>query len=238
MTLLAWHRETSAGSPVVVLLHGWAQDGSAWGGWRETLRAAGVGMLACDLPGHRGSAEFEAPRGVDLARWSAQAITRDLATLGVDEADVVGFAEGGKVAAHLAVEGTARRMALVAPEFEEPPHHALEAAEALRDHRARLWSPEATELVARARASRHHEHATLADWLELATWPSAARLASMPAPVLVVVGADGAQRQDAPGLAALLGRSGLATVADDDVPLLDRPELKEIVMRFLTEADQ
>lgn len=212
MTMLPWHRDPDVSGRPVVLVHAWAQDGTVFTPWWDELRAGGLHALACDLPGHGRAAEMEPPRGVDLARWTADVIGHDLETMGVSHADAVGLAEGGMVVAHLAALGHVDRVVLVAPDTAAPAPHVSEAAAALRDPRARLWSTGAADLVARARVGRGHDRATLARWLDEAAWPAAPRLASIRRPVLVAVGADDPARAAAPRIAALLPEGRVATV--------------------------
>lgn len=237
MTLLAWRRTEQILPTAAVLVHGWGQDASVWDPWREALSEAGLAPLACDLPGHADSAELSAPRGVDLARWAAEAISRDLATLGVTDVRAVGFSEGCMVAAHLAVASGVARVALLAPDVDYPPHHAGEAAAALRDPRARLWSPEASDLVAKARTGRH-SRAVLADWLERASWPGAARLRGIGAPVLVAAGSGDPNRHLAPKLASVLSDGRLTTATGAGESLLASPPLRRTVVSFLSEASR
>jgi pimeloyl-ACP methyl ester carboxylesterase len=235
MTLLAWRRSDRPSGAAVVLIHGWALDSGTFAAWEAPLAEAGMAMAACDLPGHGGSVEFTAPRGVDLADWTAQAITRDLATLGFERVGVVAFAEGGMVAAGLAVAGVAARTVLVEPDPRSRASHALEAAAALRDHRARLWSPEASDLVARARVCRAADPAMLARWLDESSWPEVSRMAAVKGPVLVAAGPGEPERTNALRLAALLRDGRVTTAATGGRALLADPGFVDVAVRFLAE---
>gem|GEM_PF-3832725 len=238
MSLLAWRRAPHVGRRAVVLVHPWAHDGGVFAeaGLTAALEEAGLAPLAPDLPGHGGSAELRVPDGADPAAWSAGILARDLATLGVGAAAVVGVGEGGMVAAHLAVAADARvdRLVLLACDDRGRPAQAAEAAQALRDPQARLWTPEASALVATARAGRSHDRATLAAWLEKATWPSAARLGALRAPALVAVGADDPLRSRAPALARLFHEGHLATAPGQGTAILAEASLHASLVSFLT----
>lgn len=238
MSLLAWRRAPHVGRRAVVLVHPWAAEAAifAESGLTAALEEAGLAPLAPDLPGHGGSAELSVPRGADPAAWSAEAVARDLATLGVAAPAVLGVGEGGMVAAHLAVacEAGVDRLVLLACDDRGRPAQAAEAAEALRDPHARLWTPEASSLVATARAGRSHDRATLAAWLDGATWPSAARLGALRAPVLVAVGADDPLRPRAPALARLFHEGHLATAPGQGTAILGEPRLHTSLVSFLT----
>ena len=238
MSLLAWRRAPHVGRRAVVLLHPWAADAGLFAdaGLTAALEEAGLAPLAPDLPGHGGSAELRVPDGADPAAWSAGILARDLATLGVERPAVVGVAEGGMVAAHLTVGGEVAvdRLVLLACDDRGRPSHAEEAARALRDPQARLWTPEASSLVATARAGRSHDRATLAAWLEAATWPSAARFGALRAPVLVAVGADDPLRSRAPALARLFHEGHLATAPGQGTAILGEASLQASLVSFLT----
>lgn len=240
MTMLPWHRDPVGSGWPVVLVHPWARDATVFAGWREPLRAAGLEACACDLPGHGDAANMQPPRGVDLARWTADVLRHDLETLGLRDPHVVGLAEGGRVAAHVAASGGAGRLVLVGPDARERLPHTVEAAEALRDPSSRLWSTDAADLVARARLGRGNDRRTIARWLDESAWPAAPRLASIRRPVLIMVGADDPARLAAPRLAALLPEGRVATVPGVggvgvgwDAPV----EFAAPIVRFLAKED-
>lgn len=238
MSQLFWRRYPAAGPATVVLLHGWAGDSSLWerAGVTAALERAGIAALAADLPGHAGSAELGIPGTRDPAAWASQAVAADLHGFGVRSCAVVGFAEGGMVAAHLAVgdDVPVTRLGLLASDDRNRPPQAEEAASALRDPRARLWTPEASDLVARVRAGRSHDPAVLATWLERARWPAAARLGAVPMPVLVATGGDDPLRDRAPQLAALFRDGHLVTAPGSGEGALASAELHEALVAFLT----
>ncbi len=232
MTLLAWHPGPPAGSSAAVLLHGWGEDGGAWATWQEPLAEAGFTASSVDLPGHGGSADLEKPRGVDPAAWAAEAITVDLARARIERPFLVGHGQGGMVAAHTATHVDVGALVLIDPDDRPPPPHATEAAGALRDASARLWTAEAAELVAQVRG-RGHDRRVLAEWLEEAAWPSPPRLRAIVVPTLVVVGSTDPLRARAPRFAAGFRNGHLATAAGTADPPLGGAAVREIVVRFL-----
>ena len=237
MSQLAWTRPPGITHPVVVLLHGWAGDRGVWerSGLADALREAGVTVLAPDLPGHAGSVELRVPIGRDPSAWAADAVAADLVALRVTDCAVVGFAEGGMVAGHLATSGQVpiTGLGLVSSDDRGLPLQAGQAADALRDPSARVWTPEAADLVARVRARRDHDPEVLATWLERARWPSAARLGAVPMPVLVATGTDDPLRQRAPKLAALFRDGHLATAPGAGEDVLGAAELHTAIVSFL-----
>lgn len=97
--------EGPRGGPVVVLLHGFPQDGSAWDSVAPLLHAAGVRTLA---PDQRGYAATATPRG--RRSYALDELALDVRALvsaaGVDRVHVVGHDWGGAVAWHLAARHT------------------------------------------------------------------------------------------------------------------------------------
>lgn len=241
MSLLAWQRGGRAGGRVVVLVHAWAADGPRqWEqtGWVATLDRAGLSLYVPDLPGHGESAGLAPPDGREPAAWTAKAVIDDLDRLGVRGFSVVGFADGGIVAGHLAVASPDRveRLVLVACDDRRglPPGDATAAA--LRDSQARMWDPLAAEAVALARHDRRHDLEVLAGWVERARWPAAPRLGSLRQPVLIAVAAGDAEHHErAPRLAKLFHDARIVSVPGGRSEALASEELQEQVARFLAE---
>lgn len=237
MTLLAWRRGGTAGGATVVLVHDWAADGGTWEahGWVDRLGQAGLDLVVCDLPGHGGSADVTPPATAEPAAWAASAILADLTKLGVDRCAVAGHAAGCLVAAQLAVRAPTLVTRLVLIATADSPHvaHAAEVAAGLRDPTACVWNPDAAEQVSRARWDRRHDLAALADFVEHAAWPAAARLGALRTPTLLAVGANSARRERAPRLARLFHDAHLVTAPGDDATVLGAPELIATVADFL-----
>lgn len=242
MTLLAWQRadpEPTGRVGTVVAVHGWAEDAHGqWqrSGWVDRLVAAGFSVVACDLPGHGGSADLAAPDRADLAAWTAELIEADLTQLTAGPVYAVGSAEGCFVVAHLAVRNPERipRLVLIGVDDHATPRpHAEEAAAALRDPRARVWTADAADLVRAARRDQRHDIATLADWLDRTHWPGAARLGALRTPVLVAVGAEDSRRSGVPRLASLFHDARVVTVPGDQRTAVSASELVGTVTDFL-----
>lgn len=107
------HETGDAGTPCVVLLHGFAGTHAVWKGIQPRL-ASGARTLAYDLPGHGGS--FDYP-DAGPAKVAAATILADLAARGIDRAHVVGHSMGGAVAALMALldAGRIASLTLLAP---------------------------------------------------------------------------------------------------------------------------
>ncbi|MGH8930219.1 MAG: alpha/beta fold hydrolase [Egibacteraceae bacterium] len=240
MTILSWHRGGVDRGVAVVLVHTWGSDGiEDWDrtGVAQTLAQAGLAVVAPDLPGHGESADVLVPPEAEPAKWTAHACLHDLDRLGVRRCTIVGYAGGGPVAGHLATSDDERvrveQLVLVGCDdlVEEP--HTAEVAAALRHPGARVWHPEAAEIIAFARRDRRHELGTLAQWLERRRWPAAPRLGALRLPVLLAVGAADPHRLRAPRLAQLFHDARLVTVPGDHRGALSSPELGRHIADFV-----
>ena len=105
-----------AGSPPVLLLHGWGASLYMWRDWLAPLAEAGMRAIAVDLPGHglsdkpENPGEYALPRQVELLRELMQAER-------LAGAPVVAQSMGGTIALELAMAGESPvgRLALVNP---------------------------------------------------------------------------------------------------------------------------
>ena len=86
--------------PAVLMLHGWACDGSDWI-WLATDLAADHRVIVVDHRGHRRSTPTAGPYGPKVLADDAVKLLRHLS---IDRAVVVGHSMGGLVASVLAVE--------------------------------------------------------------------------------------------------------------------------------------
>ena len=103
-------RAMGHGPDLVVLLHGWPEDGTAWRHVAPTLADAGYRVVAPDL---KGFGRSEAPkRGYD-SRTLADEISRLITSLHVRKAVLVGHDWGGAVALATAFRHPGRVRALV-----------------------------------------------------------------------------------------------------------------------------
>lgn len=202
------HTAGEADAPTMLLLHGFTGSGRNWEELASKLR--GWQIVAPDLPGHGGT---EAPAG------AMPVVAKDLASLldalSIDQALVIGYSMGGRLALHLAVEAPERVRGLVVigatPGLAdaEARDARLAADEALakqiesdfdgfvRDWEAlplfasqRAMAPESQERIREIR--RSHSPDALAKALRLlgtgAQPPLQARLSGLRMPVLWVVG--------------------------------------------------
>lgn len=241
MSLLAWERAGTAGGPPVVLVHSWAGDRRAdWqaSGWVAALERAGLGLYLPDLPGHGESAAVRPPGGEEPAGWTAAALLEDLSRLGVDRFATVGYADGCLAAGHVAARAPerVRRLVLVGCDDRRGLPPARQTAAALRDPAASVWDPDVADAVARVRRDRRHHLPTLADWVERAAWPAAARLGALRLPVLLAVAADDTEgRERAPRLARLFHDARLVTVPGDRAGMLASARLLQAATGFLAD---
>jgi len=202
------HTAGEADAPTMLLLHGFTGSGRNWEELASKLR--GWQIVAPDLPGHGGT---EAPAGAMPV--VAQDLVSLLDALGIDQALVIGYSMGGRLALHLAVEAPERVRGLVVigatPGLADAEARAarLAADEVLakqiesdfdgfvRDWEAlplfasqRALAPESQERIREIR--RSHSPDALAKALRLlgtgAQPPLQARMSGLQMPVLWVVG--------------------------------------------------
>ncbi|MNX26811.1 2-succinyl-6-hydroxy-2,4-cyclohexadiene-1-carboxylate synthase [compost metagenome] len=129
-----WTLQTAGepGEPVMLLLHGFTGSGRNWEELSKKL--PGWRILAPDLPGHGGT---DAPTG------TMPEVAKDLAALldaeGVEQALVVGYSMGGRLALHLAATAPERVRGLV----------VIGATPGMSDADARAARVEADEALAK-----------------------------------------------------------------------------------------
>jgi pimeloyl-ACP methyl ester carboxylesterase len=104
---------------IVVLLHGFPQDASAWDGVAPRLHAAGLRTLAPDQRGYSPGARPLGRRAYVAAEWTADLIAL-LDAAGADRAHVVGHDWGGTVAWAAACRLPERIASLVAVSTPHP----------------------------------------------------------------------------------------------------------------------
>ena len=93
--------EVFGDGPPLVLLHGFTGSAAAWGDLAHRL-AERRRVIAFDLPGHGASPVPRDPADARLPQV-ADALVRALASLGVRDADWIGYSLGARTALHVAV---------------------------------------------------------------------------------------------------------------------------------------
>ncbi|MCC2336649.1 alpha/beta hydrolase [Cellulomonas wangsupingiae] len=150
------------GAPVVVLLHGFPQDGSAYDAVVPLLVDAGVRVLVPDQRGYSPRARPPGRRPYVVPELVADVVAL-LDTAGVAEAHVVGHDWGGAVAWALAARRPGRVASLTAL---GTPHPAAMRAGLLRGQALRSWYVGAFQLPRLPeRALLAHDGARLRDAL-------------------------------------------------------------------------
>lgn len=148
-----------AAGPALLLLHGFTGSGLNWQDFAGKL--AGWRVIAPDLPGHGETAPPTGPM---------PAVARDLVALldrlGVDQAVVLGYSMGGRLALHLALEAPERVRALV----------LVGATPGLADAEARRRR--VSEDAERARRLEADYPAFVADWENLPLFATQRALAA------------------------------------------------------------
>ncbi len=133
--------------PVVLLLHGFAQDGRSMAGLQERL-SQGFSAVAVDLPGHGRSLAQPADTYV---KDTVFALYQLLDRLGAAQAAMVGYSFGARLAARAALEQPARCWALVLESMAllAPPKERQERLEADRALSAAISVAPIADFVAR-----------------------------------------------------------------------------------------
>ncbi len=103
--------DLNSGRPVLVLLHGFTQDGRSWERVRSGLRRIGPTVVV-DLPGHGRS---PAPAELEPYRMEqcVEQLDNALGRLGLSDAWWVGYSMGGRLALNMAVHKPKRVRGLV-----------------------------------------------------------------------------------------------------------------------------
>src|SRR3954468_4815369 len=118
---LSLHYEEHGSGEPLLLLHGGIGAGAMFAPILPAL-AEGRRVITVDLQGHGGTADVDRPLGADLM---ADDIAALLDHLGLEQADVMGYSLGGKVALRLAIQHPARvrRLVLVSVAFRRDGSH-------------------------------------------------------------------------------------------------------------------
>jgi pimeloyl-ACP methyl ester carboxylesterase len=233
------YEDEGDGAPVV-LLHGFAADTNVnfvRAGVLDRLLDEGYRVIALDARGHGLS---DKPH--DPSAYADDAMCRDagalLDHLGLEACCVVGYSMGAATALRLAiVDERPRALALLgAGENLVDPDGSVERRAALAQG---FGTGPVDSLPSRVQAFRtmadsiHCDIAALGAFLA-APWPdTAADLAGVTVPVLVVCGADDEEVGDPRALVDRLPDATLATVPGDHFTANSRPELHEALVTFL-----
>lgn len=106
-----WHLQRMGQGPAMLLLHGTGASAHSWRDLLPALAAAGLDVLAVDLPGHGFSSR---PPGAGLSLPGMAAALADLlGRLGVAPAWIVGHSAGAAIAARLCLDGRVAPRGLV-----------------------------------------------------------------------------------------------------------------------------
>lgn len=140
------HR-TGAGEPLV-LLHGVGESAVGWRPVQDALGRA-YDVIALDLPGFGDAPAL--PGGVaPTAAVMADAVEREMDTLGISVFHVAGYSMGARVALELATRGRARSVIAISPDGLGTPPERVYQAVALTGGRllAKALAPVAAPLTA------------------------------------------------------------------------------------------
>lgn len=226
--------------PPVVLIHGFASDrGTNWrgSGWYDALREAGRRVVAPDCRGHGASGTPQDPDEHGPATM-ADDVVRLLDHLGIDQADVVGYSMGGRIAVQLLVDHPDRVNAVVLGGV------GTEVLGKLPDQHEIVTALEAEGLDAvdhpvgrrfRTFATRRDGDLTALAAVMRSIPPfDVARLATVSNPVLVVAGEDDSMVGDPSSMAELLPQAEVVVVPDrDHMTTVGDPRFSEAVVDFL-----
>jgi 2-succinyl-6-hydroxy-2,4-cyclohexadiene-1-carboxylate synthase len=104
-------RSAGAGTPPLVLLHGFTGNAETWAAFADSIGKARP-LVAIDLPGHGGSACPADPAAYGAER-TVEAILAVLERLDVGPFALLGYSLGGRVALHLALAAPERLVSLI-----------------------------------------------------------------------------------------------------------------------------
>jgi 2-succinyl-6-hydroxy-2,4-cyclohexadiene-1-carboxylate synthase len=115
--------EANKNTPTLVMLHGFTGSAASWGSLLDTLATNGLPIIALDLLGHGQSDAPPDPQRYTIERGQ-QDILAVLQKLGIskDQAIVLGYSMGGRIALYTAFSGFFRALILesASPGLEDP----------------------------------------------------------------------------------------------------------------------
>ena len=235
----------AAAAPPVVLIHGFASNGAAdWvaTGWPEAVTTAGRTAVVIDLPGHGHNvhATTESTSTTGVVRALSAAIDEAIAASGAEQADVVAYSLGARLAWELPdANPCIRRLVLggISP-FE--PFAQLDTAElrAVASGNAEPSSPLVGMMSQMVSAPGNDSSALIALIDGLASEPFSPGAASgAPAvPTLFVAGSEDMMTGGIESLVDLATDAALLHVPGDHLAALTSPEFRRAALDFLTQS--
>jgi pimeloyl-ACP methyl ester carboxylesterase len=232
--------DAGEGEPIL-LLHGFASNHSVnwvFPQWLKTLNGAGRRVIAFDARGHGRSEKLYRPEkyGIPLMAEDARNL---LDHLGIEQADVMGYSMGARVAAVLALSHPARVRSLIIGGMSDK---LVSSAGLGPEIAAALEAPSAADVKADGeKMFRVFAEATRSDLKALAACARGARLkvdaaelGGLRLPVLVAVGSKDDTAGDPRRLAALIpGAQALSIPDRDHNRSVGDPVFKRGVLAFL-----
>jgi len=234
--------DEAGGGPPILLIHGFASNGRVnWRdtGWVKTLVAAERRVISMDNRGHGASQKLYDPALYSAAEMAEDA-RRLLDYLGLGKADVMGYSMGARIAAFLSIHHPARVNRAIFAGLAARMITGVPGSEAIA---AALEAPTLADVTdSGARAFRIFAEQTKSDLKALAACMRASRvkitaadLARIVAPVLVVAGEEDEIAGDVSTLvAAIPGAKGLTLPNRNHMSAVGDNKFKQAVIRFLS----
>jgi pimeloyl-ACP methyl ester carboxylesterase len=214
-------REVGAGRPLV-LLHGFAGDGTLWEGPATKFAEHGFRVIMPDFRGHGRSAKT-GPYPPDVLTDDSLALIEHL---GLDDYDLGGYSLGARIVVRMLVRGATPRRAIVAGQgLREVLGTGGGAGAALR----RL-----VESGADVPFLRGQDTAALLLALDSVIPTPVEPLRSIATPTLVVLGADDERAASGDELVAVLPNATRAVVPGNHGTAATAPELVEAILGFMS----
>jgi pimeloyl-ACP methyl ester carboxylesterase len=223
----------------LILIHGYQGRGAHWvdSGFAGRIAAHGYRVIMPDLRGHGDSAKPHDP-----ASYPPDALADDglalIDHLGLTDYDLAGYSLGGRTAARILVRGATPRRAIIGGQGLDAVLHTAGRGGRYRKVLSGFgtWAPGTPErrMEDWVRAGDGDPTALM---LVLDTFvnTSAAELAAVPAPVLVLAGTDDGHNATAKALADAFPHGRYAEVPGDHLTAMTSPEFETAVTEFLAQ---
>ncbi|SDT25313.1 alpha/beta fold hydrolase [Microterricola viridarii] len=241
--------EVAAQTPPVVFLHGFASSGTAdWvaGGWHEAATASGRTAVVVDLPGHGANASaVEGAAGTTaVVRALSEAVDAAIAAAGAEQADVVAYSLGARLAWELPAANPRVRRLVLGGLSPFDPFAQLDTS-ALRAAAAGTAEPDSplTGMMAQMVSAPGNDPAALIALIDgLASEPflpgrtagEATPSGAPQLPTLFVAGSDDMMTGGIEGLVALVPDAALLRVPGDHHGALGSAEFRAAALDFLS----